>query len=120
MDEYEDRDVTINTGGRSNIMLEDDYYTKSTVFKGPFIDTTSQEKIYIDHKNITEYINPRKPIIPPININLPTSVTIDKVNNILKGIVLVLANSSLFVPISYIGGNTKKNKSKKKINNNNN
>jgi len=119
MDEYEDRDVTRMNGGGNNIMSDKGFYTTSAVFTNPFIDTTSQEKIYIDHKNITQYITPHKSIIPSVNIKLPSGVTIDKVNNILRSLVLVLANSSLFVPISYIGGNTKKNKSKKKINNNN-
>jgi hypothetical protein len=119
MDEYEDRDVRMNGGFGNNLTSDKGFYTTSTVFTNPFIDTTTQEKVYIDHKNITQYINPRKPIIPPININLPSGITVDRVNNILRSLVLVLANSSLFVPISYIGGNTKKNKSKKKINNNN-
>ena len=121
MAEYEKGGVIRVNNPGNNILLKKNYYTKSSIFKEQFLNTNPEEEIFIDQKNITEYIGPHTPLFHPINVNLPTNVTIDKVNNVLKKIVLVLANSSLFVPLSYIGGkaNTKKNKSKKKINNNN-
>ena len=108
------------------IKYEDDYFTMAKVeednnYADVFGMTRKTNPEYIDYSKIARYSVPYESFIKNPNISFKTShITMNSVNNFMKGVVLLLANASLFVPIAQIGGNkTKKNKAKKKINNNN-
>jgi len=108
------------------IKYEDNYFTMAKVeqdndYADVFGMTRKTNPEYIDYSKIARYSVPYESFIKNPNLSFKTShVTMSSVNNFMKGVVLLLANASLFVPIAQIGGNkTKKNKAKKKINNNN-
>jgi hypothetical protein len=70
---------------------------------------------YIEYSKIARFNAPYNSFIKLPNIKFNTShITMNSVNHFMKGLVLLLANASLFVPIAQIGGKkTKKNKAKK-------
>ncbi len=107
----------------NEIIYDDGYFTTAKPYIMPdYINNIQEIKApYIDYYNIPTHSEPYNSFIKNPNLGFKKShITINSVNNFMKGLVLVLANASLFVPIAQIGGNkTKKNKAKKKINNNN-
>ena len=104
-----DREPTDN-----DIKIIDGYSTKSTIFKKPYLYKEQITENNIDYSQIARDVAEYKPFLKIPKLPNNPNITIHTVNNVIKGIVLVLATSSLFVPISYIGGGkTKKNKAKK-------
>lgn len=99
----------------NDIKIIDGYSTKSTIFKKPYLYRDQITTTNIDYSQIARDVAEYKPFFKIPKIPNNPNITIHTVNNVIKGIVLVLASASLFVPISHIGGGgkTKKNKAKK-------
>jgi hypothetical protein len=122
----EERQVNDDSMSSEEIKRVDGYFTMSKPYiDNNYIDVTGTTRKtkpqYIEYSKIARFSKPYNSFIKNPNLSFKTShIGISSVNNFMKGLVLVLANASLFVPIAQIGGNkTKKNKAKKKINNNN-
>ena len=102
----------IDTEPDNTTKYKDGYYTKSRVYENPYLYTNSIEEQNIDYSKIGQEIVPYKPFLTIPKISTP-NITIKSVNNVINGLILVLASASLFVPIAQIGGKSKKIKTQK-------